>query len=297
MMRANRNSSIRANDSLAIKLNEIRLSKQHPKNKEKIFIIFEGKTDIKLFRKFFSIQHTDITAVNGKDNIEQALITLEKEGYNRIIGIRDADFSHIEKDYKNINNLFLTDHHDSEVMMINSPSLENIIHEFSSEKCHQKLQENLKKNILECAVSIAYLRWFNEKQKQSTGVHKLRFEGLNFNKFITVKQCELSINISDLIDEVIKHSKTQDLTKEDLLINMKQLELNSNDYLQICNGHDLTKLISLIFSRKENCNDSNINQKIIEHSLRLSFNIEYFKQTNLYKNLMDWANKQNYKII
>jgi hypothetical protein len=296
-MKGNEHSSIRGSDTLAIKLVEIRQSIKHPQNKGKVSILLEGNTDIQLFRKIFSSKYTDMTGVDGKDIVEQALILLAKEGLVQVIGIRDADFSHLEQDYKDIYNLFLTDYHDSEVMMINSPALDNVIQEFSSEICYKSLRENLKKNILEYAVYIGYLRWFHEKEIQSTGKYPLKFKKLNFNKFVTIGQCELFLDENNFIETLLEHSQPKALTANDLFNNIEKLKQKSKDYLQICSGHDLTKLISLIFSKKDNCMTGNINQEKIESSLRLSFKIEYFKETHLYQNIMEWANKHNYKIF
>ena len=283
-------TSIRDSETLNTKLSEIRLSIKHPKNKGKVFIILEGNTDIKLFRKLFSSEYTDTTGIQGKDNVEEALIILEQEEYIKIFGIVDADFSHLEKGYKDIPNIFLTDHHDGEVMMINSPALNSVVCELSSEKCLEILVENIKSNIFECASYIGYSRWFHEKESKLTEKYILKFDGLDFKKFITIKKCQIFFDKNKFLDTIIEYSTQKDLTANDLSNKIKNLKQKSEDYLQICNGHDLTKLLSLILF-------GNINQKKVESSLRIAFNIEYFKETYLYKNIREWATENNYQIF
>ncbi|MCK5719977.1 MAG: hypothetical protein KAH84_08555 [Thiomargarita sp.] len=284
------NSSIKRFVNLSRKLTEIRLRISNTRGQSKVFIILEGNTDIKLFRSLFSLRYTDTTSIQGKDNVEEALIILAKEGYIKFFGIVDADFSHLEKGYKDIPNIFLTDHHDGEVMMINSPALNSVVCELSSEKCLEILVENIKSNIFECASYIGYSRWFHEKESKLTEKYILKFDGLDFNKFITVKKCQIFLDKNKFLDTIIEYSKPENLTANDLSNKIENLKQKPKDYLQICNGHDLTKLLSLILF-------GNINPKKIESHLRVAFNIDYFKLTNLYKNIMEWSNKNNYLIF
>jgi len=91
-------------NQLNTKLNEIRLSKNHPSVKGKIFVLLEGKTDIKLFRNIFNPDKTYISQINGKEKLKQALEILHDEGYSTIFGIKDSDFDNLENiTYENIN--------------------------------------------------------------------------------------------------------------------------------------------------------------------------------------------------
>ena len=169
--------------NLETKLVEIRLSIKYPQNKDKVFVLLEGKTDIKLFRKIFSNNYTDTSSLNGKDKVMEALQTLHSENFTQVIGIKDADFEYLEN-APSIDNLFITDYHDMEIEMIESNALNSIINEFSSNECHTSLLSNLKDNIYNISLEIGYARWYNEKEKTKNGNHILRFEGLNFNNFI-----------------------------------------------------------------------------------------------------------------
>jgi len=281
-------------DELSIKLNELRMSKNHPLTKNRVFILLEGKTDIKLFRNIFNHQTTYIQEINGKEKIIEALKILQSEGFVKIFGIKDADFDHLENTiYKNIN-LFLTDYSDMEIQMVESYAFESLINEYSHKDCYEDFLENLKNKLYNEALIIGYLRWFNEKNFKENGNYLLRFKGVNFNNFIEVSKCNISININKFFIEIIQYSNSN-LNSDDLKCIINNLKSISDDYLQICNGHDITKLLAYLFNHQGNSDKTNIKQERVEEALRLSYNFNDFKETDLYFNLNNW--QQNYNIF
>jgi len=64
------------------------------------------------------------------------------------------------------------------------------------------------------------------------------------------------------------------------------LKTLSSDKLQICCGHDLTKLIAMVLLKTPKGDE-------IEKDLRLSYSLEYFKNTHLYESLMSWSSASN----
>jgi len=281
---------------LETKLVEIRLSIKHPQNKGKVFILLEGNNDIKLFRKIFSNKYTDTSALNGKDKVVKALQTLHVEKFTQVIGIKDADFEHLESS-PDINNLFITDFHDMEIEMIESDALNSIINEFSSGECHEFLLDNLKNNIYDIALEIGYARWYNENEKIKNGDHVLRFKGLDFNNFIDIEKCQISFKMDNFLNSLLQHSNNISTSNSELKEEVNKLKVLSQNKLQISNGHDLTKLISMLFSISDNSDKSNINKDKIEESLRLSYSIEYFKNTKLFNSLDDWADSNNHRLF
>jgi len=277
---------------LEIKLSEIRLSI----NSDKVFILLEGKTDIKLFRNIFSYSYTDTTELKGKSKLKTALDILTSEGYLNIIGIKDADFDHLETpNYPN--NLFMTDYHDMEVQMIESNAFNSVINEYAISDIYPTLITNLNNIIYNIAISIGYIRWFNEKEYERVGSRVLNFNGLNFNNFITIQRANLIFDIDNFLDTLLSHSNNTSLTTQNLKYEITRLQNISTDKLQVSTGHDLAKLISMLFSIIENSDKINVNQNKIEEALRLSYTIEYFKNTNLFQNLNNWANSNNYQLF
>lgn len=287
-------------NNLTSKIVELRLSITHPNNDGKVFILLEGKTDIRLFRKLFSSQWTDSTALDGKDKVVMALNTLLQEGFLNIIGIKDADFEHIESIAPS-QNLFLTDFHDIEIQMIESNALNSLICEYFSSECQTKV-EDIKRTLYEIALVIGYTRWFNEKEKISNGKHIFLFEGLSFQDFITVNSnYTMTLEQERYFSLLISHSQNKNpnlsLTVQSLKDKVTELNIESQDKKQICCGHDMTKLLERFLSNSSNCDQSNINQDKIESGLRLGYDVEAFKQTTLYNALLSWAVSNKYRLI
>jgi len=290
------NSLRELSDNLLIKLNKIRLLIGDLQYRDKIFILLEGKTDINLFRNIFDNQLTYITQLNGKTKIIQALEILQNENYKNILGIKDSDFDNLENiTYSDIN-LFITDFADMEIEMIESEAFESIINEFAHENYHQSFLQNLKIRLFQEATIMGYLRWYNERYFSTHNRYILRFEGLNFNRFIEINRCDISINIENFFTTIITHSSIS-LNKENLQQEIENLKQISTNHLQICNGHDITTLIAYLLRNRECSNKTNMNKDKIEEALRLSYSFDYFKNTKLYRELIQWQNnnKQIFK--
>ena len=93
------------------KFNELRLDLSHPNNRGICFVLLEGGTDIRLFKKLFNLAHCRVERIpGGNPKLEEAVSELSPT-YELVIGIRDADFINLRATpYSNIN-MFLTDFH------------------------------------------------------------------------------------------------------------------------------------------------------------------------------------------
>ncbi len=267
----------KSTDFLAAKLNEIRLSLTHPQNKDKVFVLLEGKSDIKLFRSIFSSDLVDITSLSGKNKIIDALKNINDGGFSQIIGIQDADFDHLENvDYPE--NLFITDYHDMEIQMVETTALMKIVNEYSPDECLSTLETNIKNYIYDIAIDIGYARWFNNIKNSN-----LNFKRLPLRNFTNVENCNIKFDYDKFLCKLLTHPDSI-ISDAELKTELEKLKDRSNDKLQICNGHDLTELIAIIFHPKDN-----INQQKIETALRLAYSIDDFKSTQLFKNLNAWC--------
>ncbi len=272
-------------NELDIKLNEIRLTKNHPSNYNKVFILLEGKTDIKLFRNIFNCKTAYIEEIKGKEKAIKALKILQNEGFVKIFGIADSDFDNLENiTYEDIN-LFITDYADMEIHMIESPAFKSVINEFASENCYEFFLNHLKEKLYNETIDIGYIRWFNKKLSKN-----INFKRLNYEKFINKSECNISVDSDKLINEIVK---IFDINESEIRREVEKLKLISNDYLQICNGHDITKLLAYLFNYRNNSDKTNIKKERIEEALRLAYNFNDFKQTKLYENLYKWQKKYN----
>lgn len=277
-------------NQLDSKLSEIRLSISHPSNKNKVFILLEGNTDIKLFRKFFVKDYTDTTGLVGKEKVIKALEILIAEGYTQIIGIKDADFDHLLST-QTVHNLFITDFHDMEIQMIESHALDSVVAEYDKVGISSI---DIKEKIYAAILTIGYARYFNEKKKYVGEERDLSFDSLKFQNFIQLKDEQLLFDevnfLSELISESKKRKPTLQITKQQLKNEIESLKSQSLGRCQICSGHDMTKVLGLVLLKR-------IDEKTIETALRLAYNLQYFQQTLLYSHLCKWATDNNKRLF
>ena len=73
------------------KLNELRLDVRHPNSKKTAFVLVEGESDIRLFRKLFNLNCKVETIPGGNPKVEDCVEELWAY-HSLIMGIRDADF-------------------------------------------------------------------------------------------------------------------------------------------------------------------------------------------------------------
>ena len=287
-------------------LGAVYLSLQHPSNKDKIFCFVEGVSDIKFYGSIINNSLIEIESsktgdinVNGKKDIINLMEKINNEEIfshykNRIIAICDADFDHIENlisDYQS-KNIFMTDYHDIEIMMLSNKNCwESFLYEFMIPAHIKSIGFNMLKNCIDVAKIIGSLRYINSKNDLN-----LNFKKLNYSQFIQVNEnYEPSINLELLIEILLSRSPSVTDKDPQILINLyydlihKNPDLYKEYILHICCGHDITNVIFVIY-RHDNYRislEKNINSSVIESALRLSYNKDYFKQTKLFSSLSE----------
>jgi len=279
---------MKENISLISKLNELRLLLIHPQSRHKAFILVEGDSDIRLFRKLFHDQKTEIKSIpGGYTNLELGLLELLKD-YTSVIGIRDADFLHIERKKLTIPVLFLTDVHDMEmILIISDETFKSILYEF---KPNDTIDINkIRNNFLESVKFIGYLRWYNN-------IHNLELNFKEFGLGDFVNSENLILDEIKCINNLLQRSPNKKINDESvLLVEVKSMINSAHDLTQICCGDDVTKVIALYFSKEKHT--KGVNSERIESQLRTSYNFQHFKQTKLYASLKKWSTKNKFEIF
>lgn len=269
------------------KLNELRLDISHPNSNGISFILLEGDTDIRLFRKLFNLDNCKVENIpGGNKKLEECVQSLVNI-YPLIIGIRDADFTRINASEYLLNNMFLTDLHDIEITMLNvEPILNAIVFEYSN--LDKANHVTFKQRLLETIKHISYLKLLNDRENL-----ELTFSS-GFQDLISF--ANQKIDFEQYLDRVIAKSPNALIKDKDLLkARIIAIEQSDPDLLQITNGHDLLNSFAKYFREVENRNG--ISGENLEATLRMLFNIDFFRQTNLYQQLNDWKNQNNVEIF
>ena len=146
------------------KLNELRLDISHPNSRGLVFILVEGKTDIRLFRKLFDLSHCKVESIpGGNPKVEDCVYELTRP--NRLIlGIRDADFINLMASHSYPkDNIHITDLHDIEMMIVfEDEALKSVSFEYLG--ISEAENANVRLRILKSIEMVSYLKWLNSQE-------------------------------------------------------------------------------------------------------------------------------------
>jgi len=194
-------------------------------------------------------------------------------------------------------------------MILNSPALKKILSVFMPPDTiiHiNQIHNDVQNKVLEIGRIIGYIRWYSIKGKL-----ELNFGKISYNAFID--RNKPAINFQRFQTELSKYSPQLPFSYEQLFVDCKALDDPSHDSWQVCCGHDLTNILTIILPSflKSLVSDKNQKTKIeekifdrvgtkskVEELLRLSYEIHFFQMTKLYRNIKGWETKNNpYKVL
>lgn len=269
--------------------NSIRLLRS---DHEGVFSIVEGHSDKLIYERLVNKQEVRITIASGKNNAIKALSILEKENFCRVFAVIDADFSRIEQQITDSNNLFLTDEHDLEMMLIKSDAFDKLLKERGSEEKIAAFSKDIRETLLKLGQEIGKLRLLSLRNKLD-----LKFEGLKFGKFIDKEK--LSINIDELIRSIKNHSQKLSLDEQQIKQDLSVISHENHDPWQLCCGHDFISILAIALCKvlgTWNAND--VKKEDWERESRLADELSYFYQTQIYQLMVNWqSNHHLYQIF
>lgn len=274
------------------KMVELRLDITHPNSAGLAFIFVEGDSDILLFRKLFDLDNCKVECIppGGHMKVEAAVEELLKSN-KLVIGIRDADFIHLSGIPYEKQNMFLTDFHDIEMVLVAENKVFNAI---LNEHTNFPTQEYdaTRNKIFQLLEEISLLKWLSSKEDLKLNFTKAGFQDL---LELALKKAKNTIDFESYFGRVLAESPNAKITDINLIISkinlLKQENVNS---FQLCNGHDFTKTFAIFL--REKGNKKSINNDAVIDLLRISYRIEDFQKTKLFAKTNEWANSMNCKI-
>lgn len=264
--------------TLTGKMNELKLDIPHPNNMDKVFILLEGNSDVRLFRKLYPHRQVKLETIpGGWIQLEKGLRELD-ELSKQLIGIRDADFAHLDNQQPRLPNLFFTDLHDSEMLMVASDqTFSAIIHEFCD---LPKTEHNLiREKLLNALRAISYLRWYNERNGLG-----LNFEGIKLGDLFEPESNQ--INHQAYLGKVLAKSKRTDIGADQLLADVARLNDEAHHDFQLCNGHDFMNVLAKFLNTKI---ESGISEDRVCAHFRTAYQLDEFSKTKLHDQVKNWA--------
>jgi hypothetical protein len=269
------------------KLNELRLDILHPNSFGVNFILVEGDSDIKLFRKLFDIEKCKIENIpGGKNKLEECVNTLINT-YPLIIGIRDTDFLNLNNINYTKHNMFLTDKHDIETTMISDEDVLNtLVFEFTNTPKNQHI--SLLNNITTSIEMVGYLKWLNSIENL-----ELKF-GCGFQDLVSFNN--FNINFDTYFSRVLLKSPNAKIIDINLIKSkITELKATNPENFLLTNGHDLVNTLANYIKNVSGI--KGVSNENIASILRISFNHKQLEKTNLYTELNNWSNNNNTKIF
>ncbi|QCY20821.1 DUF4435 domain-containing protein [Morganella morganii subsp. morganii] len=250
-------------------------------NRHRILIVVEGITDI----RFFNAYRLDNRIIyespeNGKREVISAVSQLRLAGNDAVYGVCDADFDELSG--VNYEGIFYTDAHDLEMMLVKGGVVDKFIMSHTDRKLIQgELAEtfchDVKMNILCACYKIGLLKWYNYLTRSN-----LNFKGISHRDFVSINRIDVLVDEDKYIKHVLDRSRAGgDLNSSDLYDEMRKLESMSPDHFSICNGHDFTYILKMMYGTDISVN-KNMRLDEIDSYMRMSYDHYTFKTTKLY---------------
>lgn len=273
------------------------------KNNDLSYLIVEGKTDYRLFKKFIDDKCCEIEIAFGNLKVIDVVSELKKRKFERIIGIIDADFRILDEE-EEIDDILTTDYHDMEISFIESPSFDTLISEYSQEekliKSYNSIAD-LKKYFFELIKNLGFLKWLNKKEDLGLIFKPLNPEGkaIDYSLFISSDKLEYKGD-DKLIDAILNFCNGKvkvDIKKSELIKKLDEFK-KEVDLRHLCNGHDIMNVISVSFRKHiSNLNSKSISANQLEKEFCLSYESRYFVTTNLYKKIKEVEKSKSIKFL
>jgi len=284
-----------------------KMERNYPSLQKKVFIITEGPYDYEFYSRFFNSEKCEIRFANSRKNVISVIKSLLKkipgEAPGSVIGIVDRDFSFFTgPEGENYENVFMTDSHDIETMIISDEMIEKVLEYYERKSSAGRFRRNtlmairqgsMLSRLIECSRLVGLSLFVNEKY----GLN-MTFKHLNCKKkniFIDFTDPSALVMDEERLMEVIeKRNKTKFADFREAL--SKELSGGPDlfDYpMQICRGHDLMcVLLADININYPQDSGSKVRSRDLERLFRRLYGREEFYKTDLYRELKGWAEEQ-----
>lgn len=249
-------------------------------------ILTEGDTDARLFRGFTDEKVCKVLPSHNKSNAIGAIQIIESTGFQGAFAIIDADFDRILNTTYPSKNIFLTDFHDIEMMIIKSHTLEKFLaHYGSEEKLNSFFSNNhisARELLIQAAFILGCFRLYSIQNRLS-----FTFEKLPYHDFID--KIRINIDLNRMIKVIKNKSQAHNYEESELLKQITIETKKAHDPWEVCCGHDIMNILALVLCGTwGSCKRTDFTQEKLEEKLRLAYELIDLKKTKLYANLLEW---------
>lgn len=261
-------------------------------------LMVEGPNDQKFLTRFIDDEQCRMLAAHGKQNALGAYQTLLSE--SSALGVLvfiDADFARIDGELPTNEAIIVSDHHDTEMMMLLSPAFDKILREYGSTSkvptfCGRVQTKSILEHLLLQAARIAHLR----HQSLRNGWN-LRFEKIDYGAFVECKQ-HLAVDCDALVRAVLANGGGVGVSYGDARRSIPDT-LRSMPLGELCCGHDVTMLLALGLRQCLGSQPPQIaKRENLEKVLRIAYEEAFWVETEVYAAIRRWENSsQPYRVL
>ena len=260
--------------------NEIRLLR--PQRPDCSFLVVEGYDDSRFMWKFIARESCEIVVAHGKQSVIDAINTLESENFAGVLGMIDADFARVQAVEIASANIVMPEYHDLDAMLVHSPAFDQVLDEFASVAKLNQFGKNVLQVLIDSALKLAYLRLYSLRNNLG-----LRFRNMRHSAWLDSDS--LDADTDKLIREIKNRSQRQDLSSDQLGLEMKAIENSQYDPREMCNGTDLIGILSVGLRRILGTNNAtSVGVENLRRSFRLTYHQQDFIQSSLYAQIKAW---------
>lgn len=256
-------------------------------------LVVEGPTDHRLYGKFTDRDQVRTVIAYSKDNVKGVVKEVTgRRGLKDVLGIVDADLDLL---FGNTVDppLFRTDTRDAESMITSSDSFREVMWEYADQESLAAFESrygDVVERIEDAAYPIGLLMFISIKEDL-----RLSFKDLIFTDFIDTRS--LRCDRQSLCRAVVRNSVNPQIDARELHDLLDQYMEETHYVDEVCRGHDMVSILAIglrtIFGSD---NAQHLKDSAIGSALRLSYDLEQFVTTDLYRDTAAWARGNGLKL-
>lgn len=261
------------------------------------FLLVEGDTDARLFRRFVDLTRCFIQNCYNRENVLKVISIVERDTFPGCLGIVDKDFGGMLSEKIESQNIIVLNVNDMETMLFMSDAFESFIAEYANAEKVFALEATegraLRQILIGNAGEIGALRFLSR-------CHRWNLDFKEF-KIKYVNRRELTVDLDAQIEHLRGRSSGTCMPVKEAVKDLIASVRNAfPDPLVRTHGHDLCEFLAKgihdVFGRAHVHLDRS--GTAVEESLRAAFSRESFRSSALYADIKIWElNNQCHRIL
>jgi hypothetical protein len=250
-------------------------------------LVVEGKSDTSVFLFLADTRSCRLFIAEGKQAVIDAIAIVQRSGYPGVVAVVDADFWNLDGVKPGLPDVFITDTHDLETMILSTRAYLKLLVlyrvcslgkvEIKDEELSRQGKDILHRIQL-MALQLGYIRWASIKH----GL-RIRFRELPLRRCIDAYG--IRIEEERLETEITRASDATAGSWDQICARAEALRSHEHDPWQVCRGHDVTEILSAYLEKSLN---RPVSRTEVEVQLAACYDSRDFAQSTLYAQLSSW---------